>query len=116
MLRFSFSIVLLAATVNARAGTRRMARSCSSKYSCYALPWLLGAERTGRAAGADEDCAGRVYRLCAESAAPESDAVVFGQSVPDGDLADIYAYIKSLPDSAPSAKSVPLLNQILTAP
>jgi len=38
------------------------------------------------------------------------------KAVPDADMADIYAYLKTLPDSAPSAKSIPLLNQILTAP
>ena len=32
----------------------------------------------------------------------------------DTDLADIYAYIKSLPDSAPPAASVPILSQILS--
>jgi mono/diheme cytochrome c family protein len=31
----------------------------------------------------------------------------------DMDLADIYAYIKTLPDSAPAAASVPILSQIL---
>jgi mono/diheme cytochrome c family protein len=31
----------------------------------------------------------------------------------DKDLADIYAYIKTLPDSAPPAGSVPILSQIL---
>jgi mono/diheme cytochrome c family protein len=31
----------------------------------------------------------------------------------DSDLADIYAYIKTLPDSAPPAASVPILSQIL---
>jgi len=29
-------------------------------------------------------------------------------------MADIYAYLKTLPDSAPSARNIPLLNQILT--
>jgi mono/diheme cytochrome c family protein len=32
----------------------------------------------------------------------------------DTDLADIYAYIKTLPDSAPPAASVPILSQILS--
>lgn len=32
----------------------------------------------------------------------------------DKDLADIYAYIKTLPDSAPPAASVPILSQILS--
>jgi len=32
----------------------------------------------------------------------------------DMDLADIYAYIKTLPDSAPPAASVPILSQILS--
>jgi mono/diheme cytochrome c family protein len=32
----------------------------------------------------------------------------------DNDLADIYAYIKTLPDSAPPAASVPILSQILS--
>ena len=32
----------------------------------------------------------------------------------DADLADIYAYIKTLPNSAPPAESVPILSQILS--
>jgi mono/diheme cytochrome c family protein len=32
----------------------------------------------------------------------------------DADLADIYAYIKTLPDSAPPAATVPILSQILS--
>ena len=32
----------------------------------------------------------------------------------DADLADIFAYIKTLPDSAPAAASVPILKQILS--
>jgi mono/diheme cytochrome c family protein len=32
----------------------------------------------------------------------------------DSDLADIYAYIKSLPDSAPAAATVPILRGILS--
>jgi ubiquinol-cytochrome c reductase cytochrome c subunit len=31
----------------------------------------------------------------------------------DADLADIYAYIKTLPDSSPAPGSIPILNQIL---
>jgi mono/diheme cytochrome c family protein len=34
--------------------------------------------------------------------------------LPDRDLADIYAYIRSLPDSAPSPASVPVLRDILS--
>jgi mono/diheme cytochrome c family protein len=33
--------------------------------------------------------------------------------MPDQELADIYAYIKSLPDSAKKAKDIPILNDIL---
>jgi mono/diheme cytochrome c family protein len=32
----------------------------------------------------------------------------------DADLADIFAYIKTLPDSAPPAASIPILSQILS--
>ena len=31
----------------------------------------------------------------------------------DPQLADVYAYIKTLPDLTPAAKSIPILNQIL---
>jgi mono/diheme cytochrome c family protein len=31
----------------------------------------------------------------------------------DAQLADVYAYIKSLPDSAPDPKTVPLLNELI---
>jgi mono/diheme cytochrome c family protein len=35
--------------------------------------------------------------------------------MPDQELADIYAYIKSLPDSAKKAKEIPILNDILNS-
>ena len=35
--------------------------------------------------------------------------------MPDTELADIYAYIKSLPDSAKKAKDIPILNDILNS-
>jgi mono/diheme cytochrome c family protein len=33
--------------------------------------------------------------------------------LPDAQLAEVYAYIKSLPDLTPAAKSIPVLSQIL---
>jgi len=35
--------------------------------------------------------------------------------MPDQELADIYTYIKSLPDSAKKAKDIPILNDILNS-
>jgi mono/diheme cytochrome c family protein len=35
--------------------------------------------------------------------------------MPDQELADIYAYIKSLPDSAKKAKDIPILSDILNS-
>ena len=35
--------------------------------------------------------------------------------MPDQELVDIYAYIKSLPDSAKKAKDIPILNDILNS-
>ncbi len=35
--------------------------------------------------------------------------------MPDPELADIYAYIKSLPDSTKKAKDIPILNDILNS-
>jgi mono/diheme cytochrome c family protein len=35
--------------------------------------------------------------------------------MPDQELVDIYAYIKSLPDSAKKAKDIPVLNDILNS-
>jgi mono/diheme cytochrome c family protein len=35
--------------------------------------------------------------------------------LPDQELADIYGYIKSLPDSAKKAKDIPILNDILNS-
>src|ERR1700690_3923870 len=34
--------------------------------------------------------------------------------LPDADLGDIYAYIRTLPDSAPPSASIPILSQILS--
>jgi mono/diheme cytochrome c family protein len=84
------------------------------KYSCYACHGFSGQNGTGaRLVPMKFPQAGFIAYVRNPPRAnqmPSYSAKVLA----DTDLADIYAYIKTLPDSAPPAASVPILSQILS--
>ena len=86
------------------------------KYSCYACHGFSGQNGNGaRLVPMKFPQAGFIAYVRNPPRANQMPSYS-AKAVPDGDMADIYSYMKTLPDSAPSAKSVPLLNQILTTP
>ncbi len=110
-----FLLVLAAATVNAQ-GNAAHGKELFLKYSCYACHGFSGQNGPGARLVPMKIAQTGFIAYVRNPPRPNQMPSYSAKAVPDGDMADIYAYLKTLPDSAPSAKSVPLLNQILTAP
>ena len=110
-----FLLVLTAATVNAQ-GNAAHGKELFLKYSCYACHGFSGQNGPGARLVPMKIAQTGFIAYVRNPPRPNQMPSYSAKAVPDADMADIYAYIKTLPDSAPSAKSVPLLNQILTAP
>ncbi len=114
MLKF-FLLMLLATTVNAQ-GNAAHGKELFLKYSCYACHGFSGQNGPGARLVPMKIAQAGFIAYVRNPPRPNQMPSYSAKAVPDGDMADIYAYLKTLPDSAPSAKSIPLLNQILTAP
>ena len=110
--------LLLAAAANAQApaatGDAKHGQELFTKYTCYGCHGFSGQNGNGA-------------RLVPMKF-PQAAFIAYVRNPPranqmpsyspkvlaDKDLADIYAYIKTLPDSAPPTSSVPILSQILS--
>ena len=110
-----FLLVLLAATVNAQ-GNAAHGKELFLKYSCYACHGFSGQNGPGARLVPMKIAQAGFIAYVRNPPRPNQMPSYSTKAVPDADMADIYAYLKTLPDSAPSAKSVPLLKQILAAP
>ena len=114
MLKFLL-LVLLATTADAQ-GNAAHGKELFLKYSCYACHGFSGQNGPGARLVPMKIAQVGFIAYVRNPPRPNQMPSYSAKAVPDADMADIYAYLKTLPDSAPSAKSVPLLNQILTAP
>jgi len=118
MNRFAFLLLAIAAVLivpsaakaQAAAGSATTGKELYISYACYSCHGFDGHGGSGGAAQRHEDVAGGVHGVCSQ---PGADAGVFDKVLTDTQLADLYAYIKSLPDSPP-AKNIPLLVQIMS--
>ncbi len=110
-----FLLVLLAATVNAQ-GNAAHGKELFVKYSCYACHGFSGQNGPGARLVPMKIAQAGFIAYVRNPPRPNQMPSYSAKAVPDADMADVYAYLKTLPDSAPAAKSIPLLNQILTAP
>jgi mono/diheme cytochrome c family protein len=101
-------------TPAAATGDAKHGKDLFVKYSCYACHGFSGQNGNGaRLVPMKFPQAGFIAYVRNPPRAnqmPSYSAKVLA----DTDLADIYAYIKTLPDSAPPAASVPILSQILS--
>ena len=114
MLKF-FLFVLVAVTVNAQ-GNSAHGKELFLKYSCYACHGFSGQNGPGARLVPMKIAQTGFIAYVRNPPRPNQMPSYSAKAVSDADMADIYAYLKTLPDSAPSAKSIPVLNQILTAP
>jgi mono/diheme cytochrome c family protein len=107
--------LLMAGMASAQAaGDAKHGKELFVKYSCYACHGFSGQNGNGaRLVPMKFPQAGFIAYVRNPPRAnqmPSFSAKVLA----DADLADIYSYIKTLPDSAPPASSVPILSGILS--
>lgn len=103
----------LAAAANAQSGDAKQGKDLFTKYSCYACHGFSGQNGNG-ARLVPMKFAQAAFIAYVRNPPRANQMPSFSAKVlSDMDLADIYAYIKSLPDSAPDPAKVPILRQIL---
>ena len=115
MYKFFFALVISAAGVNAQAiaGNTAKGKELFLKYSCYACHGFSGQNGPGARLVPMKIAQAGFVSYVRNPPRPNLMPSYSAKAVPDAEMADIYAYIKSLPDSAAPAKNIPLLNQIL---
>ena len=106
-------VMAAAAAMAQSAGDAAKGKQVFIDYTCYACHGFSGQNGTGM----------RLVPMKLAQAAftayvrnPRQMPSFSAKVLSDAQLADVYAYLKTLPDSAPAARSVPLLNEILNEP
>ena len=102
------------APANAATGNATHGKELFVKYSCYACHGFSGQNGNGaRLVPMKFPQAGFIAYVRNPPRANQMPS--FSPRVlADADLADIYAYIKTLPDSSPAPASIPILSRILS--
>ncbi len=118
MLRF-FTILFLAAAAavaQTPVGDAAKGKDLFLKYSCYACHGFSGQNGPGARLVPMKIAQPGFVSYIRNPPRPNQMPSYSAKVIPDAALGDIYAYIKSLPDSATPAKNIPLLNQISSQP
>jgi mono/diheme cytochrome c family protein len=115
MLRLSMLVLTAAVMANAQAPAPDAAhgKELFLKYSCYACHGFSGQNGPGARLVPMKMAQAGFVSYIRNPPRPNVMPSYSAKALPDKELADIYAYIKVLPDSATPAKSIPLLDQIL---
>src|ERR1700722_642625 len=108
------AFVLAAVTGAQTPGDAKHGKELFTKYSCYACHGFSGQNGNGaRLVPMKFQQAGFIAYVRNPPRANQIPSYS-PKVLTDADFADIYAYIRSLPDSAPSPASVPILRDILS--
>ncbi len=115
MFKILFAVLLIAEGLSAQApaGNARKGQELFLKYSCYACHGFSGQNGPGARLVPMKIAQAAFIAYVRNPPRPNLMPSYSAKAVPDAEMADIYAYIKSMPDSAPAVKSTSLLNQIL---
>jgi len=95
-------------------GDAKHGKDLYMKYSCYACHGFSGQNGNGARLVPMKFPQAGFIAYVRNPPRPNQMPSFSAKVLADTDLADIYAYIKTLPDSAPPAASVPILSQILS--
>jgi mono/diheme cytochrome c family protein len=109
------AILLLAtaaATAQTPSGDAAKGKDLFVKYSCYACHGFSGQNGPGARLVPMKIAQPGFVSYIRNPPRPNLMPSYSAKVIPDAALGDIYAYIKSLPDTGPPARSIPLLNQI----
>ena len=96
---------LAPATGNAQRGKTLFERSLRC-YACHGFDGQTGSPRLVPMARAEDVFLAYVRK-------PATQGMPSFVAIPEADLRDVYAYIRSIPQAAPNADSVPLLKGVL---
>src|SRR5580658_5384055 len=108
-------MLLFAVAASAQApGDAKHGKDLFVKYSCYACHGFSGQNGNGARLVPMKFAQAGFIAYVRNPPRPNQMPSFSAKVLADTDLADIYAYIKTLPDSAPPAASVPILSQILS--
>jgi mono/diheme cytochrome c family protein len=107
-------ITAAAAVPQSPEGNAAHGKELFLKYSCYACHGFSGQNGPGARLVPMKIPQAGFIAYVRNPPRPNQMPSYSAKVVPDSEMADIYAYIKSLPDKTPPAKSIPLLNEILS--
>jgi mono/diheme cytochrome c family protein len=96
---------LAAPTGNAQRG-KTLYETTLRCYACHGFDGQTGSPRLVPMARAEDTFLAYVRK-------PATQGMPSFVAAPEADLRDVYAYIRSIPQAAPAAESVPLINEIL---
>jgi len=95
-------------------GDAKHGKDLFARYSCYACHGFSGQNGNGARLVPMKFPQAGFIAYVRNPPRPNQMPSFSAKVLADTDLGDIYAYIKTLPDSAPPASSVPILSQILS--
>jgi mono/diheme cytochrome c family protein len=104
----------LALTQTPPAGNATHGKELFAKYSCYACHGFSGENGNGARLVPMKFPQAGFIAYVRNPPRPNQMPSFSPKVLTDADLADIYAYIRTLPDSSPPPASIPILNQILS--
>jgi mono/diheme cytochrome c family protein len=107
-------ILLAGLAIGQTTGDAKHGKELFVKYSCYACHGFSGENGNGARLVPMKFPQAGFIAYVRNPPRPNQMPSFSAKVLADADLADIYAYIKTLPDSAPPASSVPILSQILS--
>ena len=102
------------ALLDKATGDAKHGKDLFMKYSCYACHGYSGQNGNGARLVPMKFPQAGFIAYVRNPPRPNQMPSFSAKVLADRDLADIYAYIRTLPDSAPPASGVPILNQILS--
>jgi mono/diheme cytochrome c family protein len=102
-----------ATTSNTASGNAKHGKELFTKYSCYACHGFSGENGNGARLVPMKFPQAGFIAYVRNPPRPNQMPSFSAKVLADADLADIYAYIRTLPDSSPPPASVPVLSQIL---
>lgn len=106
------ALTLGAACASAQ-GDAKSGKDLWTKYTCYGCHGFSGQNGPGFRLVPMRMTVENFTKLVRNPGAPQRMPPYSEKNLPDAQLADIWAYLKTLPDS-PAAKDIPLLQQILS--
>ena len=107
------ALALASLTASAQSGDAKAGADHWMKYTCYGCHGFSGQNGPGMRLVPMKMTVDNFTKMVRNPSAPNRMPPYSAKNLTDAQLADIWAYLKTLPD-APPAKDIPLIQQILS--